>query len=133
MAFVTPRSRVRPPLEAPLTANLRSIEQEESSIKNSVELVKLYMVRHVEQKRRSRRTNYIGEQITSMRLLLINYLLGCSQAVKATDFDSVIRRFDSRHPSHLKNHNLIIGLNKNASGFFEEKTAIVSTQFLRSQ
>ena len=64
-----------------------------------------------------------------MRLLLINYLLGCSQAVKATDFDSVIRGFDPRLPSHLKNHNLIIGLNKKSSGFFEEKTAIVSTQF----
>ena len=26
--------------------------------------------------------------------------LGCGQAVKATDFDSVIRRFKSCHPSH---------------------------------
>ena len=26
--------------------------------------------------------------------------MGCSQAVKATDFDSVSRRFKSCHPSH---------------------------------
>ena len=28
-------------------------------------------------------------------------LLGCSQAVKAPDFDSGMRRFKSRHPSQL--------------------------------
>ena len=29
------------------------------------------------------------------------YILGCRQVGKATDFDSVMRRFESCHPSHF--------------------------------
>ena len=40
----------------------------------------------------------VGSSPTTHPILLSN-MLGCSQVAKATDFDSVIRRFKSCHPS----------------------------------